>query len=313
MGSSNEGEREGAWAAIEKLLRKHRKTWNDMLELLAQTAPAAQRADEAPPPPSGPAVNSLDLVRYCLEDYVALQPHEYVAVTLWVHHAHVFERFMITPRLLLMSPVRGCGKTTLLDLIGQLVPRPSRSDNATPAALYRWIDATRSILLLDEVDNLGLTLRTNGVLRSVLNSGHRRGGGIDRVIKDVVKRYATFAPVALAAIGMVPLPLAHRSIAIHMARASRVMPRRLDDGDASLLEQAYRYAWHWADGDPVIDPNPEMPPALRNRAADNWRPLIAIADAFGPAWGELAREAAVTFTRGLRDEDLAVLLPGVRR
>jgi Protein of unknown function (DUF3631) len=45
-----------------------------------------------------------------------------------------------------------------------------------------------------------------------------------------------------------------------------------------------------------------------NRQADNWRPLIAIADAFGPHWGEAARDAAVTFQKGYNDEDAGVTL-----
>jgi hypothetical protein len=47
---------------------------------------------------------------------------------------------------------------------------------------------------------------------------------------------------------------------------------------------------------------------LRNRPADNWRPLIAIADACGDAWGELAREAAVALSRQRPDEDPGITL-----
>jgi hypothetical protein len=36
--------------------------------------------------------------------------------------------------------------------------------------------------------------------------------------------------------------------------------------------------------------DPPMPEELRNRAADNWRPLLSIADACSPAWGKSARE-----------------------
>jgi hypothetical protein len=50
-----------------------------------------------------------------------------------------------------------------------------------------------------------------------------------------------------------------------------------------------------------------MPEGLRNRPADNWRILLSIADACGPAWGELAREAAVALSKG-QDEDFGVML-----
>jgi hypothetical protein len=54
--------------------------------------------------------------------------------------------------------------------------------------------------------------------------------------------------------------------------------------------------------------DPAMPGQLRNRPADNWRPLIAIADAFGAAWAARAREAAIAFAGEHQDEDAAVVL-----
>jgi hypothetical protein len=50
-----------------------------------------------------------------------------------------------------------------------------------------------------------------------------------------------------------------------------------------------------------------MPAALRNRPADNWRVLLAIADACSPEWGEAARAAALELS-GTLDEDPAVRL-----
>ena len=49
-----------------------------------------------------------------------------------------------------------------------------------------------------------------------------------------------------------------------------------------------------------------MPPALRNRAADNWRILISIADSLG--YGEDARAAAVALSADRPDEDAGVVL-----
>jgi hypothetical protein len=51
-----------------------------------------------------------------------------------------------------------------------------------------------------------------------------------------------------------------------------------------------------------------VPAPLRDRQADNWRPLIAIADAFGADWATRAREAAVFFASQHQDEDAAVVL-----
>jgi Protein of unknown function (DUF3631) len=52
--------------------------------------------------------------------------------------------------------------------------------------------------------------------------------------------------------------------------------------------------------------DPEMPPSLRNRQADNWRPLLAIADSLGH--GEASRAAAVELCANRQDEDIAVML-----
>ena len=90
-------------------------------------------------------------------------------------------------------------------------------DNATPAVIYHLIDRLDGTLLVDEADNLGL--RENGILRGVLNSGHRKGGNIRRVIKGAPKAFNTFAPMAIAAIGALPMPLMRRSIIIHMEKA----------------------------------------------------------------------------------------------
>ena len=121
-------------------------------------------------------------------------------MALWILHTHVFVRFPITPRLALLSPVRGCGKTTLLVLLDLLVANSYRTDNVTAAAIYYLLDRRPHSLLIDEGDNLGLL--NNAVLRSVFNSGHRRGGTISRFVGGRSRRYPTFAPLAVAAIGM---------------------------------------------------------------------------------------------------------------
>jgi hypothetical protein len=63
----------------------------------------------------------------------------------------------------------------------------------------------------------------------------------------------------------------------------------------------------WAK-DAEIASDPPMPASLRDRQADNWRPLIAVADAFGADWAMRARDAAVSWTSQHQDEDAAVVL-----
>ena len=51
-----------------------------------------------------------------------------------------------------------------------------------------------------------------------------------------------------------------------------------------------------------------MPESLHDRAADCWRPLLAIADAVGGPWPTLARQAAVALSSIDADADAATLL-----
>jgi hypothetical protein len=201
LGSDNAGERENARCIIDEILRKNRKSWNDLTELLqaggsgdADWKPDDDEAATAGKP-TGADVSALDLVHYILEEYLELRPQEYVAIALWVLHTHVYNQFIVTPRLALVSPVRGCGKTNTLELLKLLTARSRKDDGITAAAIFRLVDREHPTLLLDEAHNLGLD--ANGILRSVLNSGHRRGGSLTRVIRDLPKRFSTFAPLSV--------------------------------------------------------------------------------------------------------------------
>jgi hypothetical protein len=204
--------------------------------------------------------------------------------------------------------VRGCGKTTLLDVAERLVARPEKSDNITAAAIYHALRGVPRTLLLDEADNLEMTAKA--ALRAVLNAGYRKGGVVTRMLRGQSVRFPVFAPVALAAIGTLTLPLASRSLVIHMRRADpQTMKwlRRFDAADTADLDVVYAHVTHWLKH-AKLNFDPEMPDELHGRMADNWRPLLAIADACSPPWSVLAREAALAFARSERDEDTAVLL-----
>ena len=248
----------------------------------------------------------MALVQDLLEHYVELQsPHEYIAVALWVLHAHIFRYFTIAPRLALISPVRGCGKTVLLDLLTHLLPRAYRVDSITPAAIYHLIDREGAILLIDEADNAGL--RKNGLLLAVLNGGHRKGSRRALVAGDGVRLFSTFCPMAFAAIGTLPLPLIHRCVTIRMQRATGTRKLWRLDAEDPVLVTVYGAIRHWQASNPTLDRDPALSGELRNRLGDNWRGLIAIADAFGPDWGARARAAAVALSER-QEEDAAVQL-----
>jgi hypothetical protein len=50
--------------------------------------------------------------------------------------------------------------------------------------------------------------------------------------------------------------------------------------------------WAEDNGNRLTNADPDVPDSVFNRAADNWRPLLAVADAAGGDWPERARKAA---------------------
>jgi hypothetical protein len=315
IATGNEQERRAARLAIRKLLAKHGKEWNVVIELVKSASLAGWPGDE-PFAGSAPVadINLIDLLYVLLEQYVNLEPCQYVAVALWILHTHLFDRFNMTPRLGIVSLAHGCGKSTLLDILSRLVAKPSRSDSTTAAAICHEVETGYPTLLLDEADNLGL-LR-DPTLRAVFNSGHRKGG--NRKIYDPrinkSRRLSTFSPLAYCAIGTtatLPVSFLDRSIIIEMHRhdGGRKL-RPLVDFDLAV-EEAYQRILHWARA-VLLDMDPELPDRLRNRTADNWRPLISIADAIGDPRGNnlrpTARYTALVFAASARDEDPAIVV-----
>lgn len=233
--------------------------------------------------------------------YVVLPENAARACACWVLHTFVAERFLVSPRLCISSPTKGCGKTTLLDVLAKLVQRPLIASNITPAAVFRVIEKCKPSLLIDEADTF---LAVNQELRGVLNSGHRQGGCVVRVVGDDLepRQFATFGPCAIALIGTLPSTLADRSILIELNRrrpSEHVDSYRPDR--TGHLERLARQAARWTQDNAVAisAADPELPEEVTNRVRDNWRVLKAIATVAGGEWPgyiDCAAKAAQTST-----------------
>jgi hypothetical protein len=208
-------------------------------------------------------------------------------------HTYLLDCFGISPRLAITSPEKGCGKTTLLDVLLHLVMRPLPTANATASAIFRVVEMQQPTLLIDEADTF---LSKNEELRGILNSGHCKGGSVIRTVgEDFEPRaFSTYSACAIALIGKLPATLTDRSVPIELRR------RRPDEAIEAFrfdrtgpLTQLGSKAARWAmdHAAHVRGADPDMPASIFNRAADNWRPLLAIADAAGGDWPARARRA----------------------
>ena len=230
-----------------------------------------------------------------IRSYVVMDDNATIAAALWAIHSYLYDVSIFTPRLAVISPEKGCGKTTLLDVVGQLVNRPLLTANVTPAVVFRMIANVAPTLLVDEADSF---LKGNEELRGILNSGHRKGGQVMRTVGESheVRAFSTFCPLAIALIGRLPDTLQDRSVVINLRRRLEnedIKPFRIEHikGLQDLASMIAR--WAKDNRTSLVGAEPEMPAGLFNRTADNWRPLLAIADAIGGDWPEQVRKAAV--------------------
>ena len=256
----------------------------------------------------------LDAVAAMFSEYVALPPGAADALSLWVCHTHCFEAFVHTPRLNLFSPEKGCGKTTLLDVVCSVTPRSLRTESLTSAVLFRLVDEHKPILALDEVDTY---LANNDELRGLLNAGHKRGARAYRCEGDnnQVRSFSAFAPAVLAGIGHLQGTLHDRSIQIRLVRAKLGEVKcRFDSRRIARERDLNRQLARWAcDHFQQIEAcDPVLPPDCFNRLADNWRPLMAIAEIVGGDWPTRAQTAFTQLTAhaDLEAQGRGVLLLG---
>ncbi|MDQ3494281.1 MAG: DUF3631 domain-containing protein [Pseudomonadota bacterium] len=230
--------------------------------------------------------------------------HVKVAHTLWIAHTHLMDAWDSTPRLAFLSPEPGSGKSRALEVTELMVPRAVEAVNVTPAYLFRKVGAEegRPTILYDEIDTVfGPRAKENEEIRGLLNAGHRKHSVAGRCVvrgKEVfTEEIPAYCAVALAGLGGLPDTILSRSIIVRMRRRAPgevVEPyRRRVNGPAAEAIGARLAEWASSIADNVTDVFPTMPEGIKDRDADVWEALLAIADAAGEEWPELARVAAV--------------------
>ncbi len=259
--------------------------YRNELDLQAQANAVQLPAIELwPEPVNGAEVLDEVASRYSL--YLVLPPGASDAFTLWTTHAHAFAAFHLSPRLSIYSPKPGCGKTTAFDVLTTMLPRPLRTENISPAVLFRLVDQLQPTLLLDEVDAY---LPQSEELRGLLNAGHKRGACAYRCEGEgkTVRAFHAFAPAALAGIGSLPATLRDRSVLVPLMPAQEgQIAARFDPLRTDIEKTLARKLARWAHDnfEALAACNPPLPPGAFNRLADNWRPLLAVAQIAGGDW-----------------------------
>ena len=242
-------------------------------------------------------------------------------VLLWCFHANARDRdengtgpliWRASPRLLLTSKVRGSGKSTALDLIAMLTgSRFGRLPRVTAPGFAKLMGKFQEPAILDEARMIFGSGQKSLDLQGMLLAGYtprshsltgRDGGTAEKL----------FGPVAYAgkdnlitSAGDGVSDLLDRSFVIRMTRPARHYPD-VDEVAEQAAELACQGMGTWS-----AMMRDQLMSALKNlereamladldedeveggalRAAQIWRPLLAIADCLGGDWPERARTA----------------------
>ena len=133
-----------------------------------------------------------------------------------------------------------------------------------------------------------------------------RSAAVYRVVKEIPTRFSTWAPKALGCIGKLPETLHDRAIEVPLQRKSTDEKlERLSDADRQSFTTLASKAITWVNSKEVQlrAAKPEIPAGVDDRARDEWRPLLAIADVAGGHWPKTARAAAVSLSCATEPSD----------
>ena len=226
-----------------------------------------------PQPVDGAAL--LDEIAATLKRYVIMDEHARYSAALWVVHTYLLDAFhdhAEVSRSLADEAVRKNDVARRAKLFG--IEGVADRECVCSGAVSRGRGLSALTLLVDEADTF---LAEADELRGILNSGHRRGGSVLRTVGDdhEPRAFATYAAVAIGIIGILPDTLADRSISVDLKRklSSEVTECfRIDR--VGHLEVLARKAARWAadNASQIAVADPEMPPGVHSREADNWRP-----------------------------------------
>jgi Protein of unknown function (DUF3631) len=238
----------------------------------------------------------LSEVEAQIRRYVVMSDDVATAATLWTMFSWTHDVAIHSPILIVTSAERDSGKTTLLGVLGFLVPRPYHVVEATGASVYRLVDHATPTLLVDEADRL--FQRKNDVAH-IINAGWTRGQTIPRLVGKSVYQFDLFCPKAIGLIGLA-FPPATVSRGIVVKLWPKLPDEKIenfnfvDDDDFAKLR---RKLLRWSNDikDALKDAHPLLPAGFNNRVAANWKPLLAIADFAGA--GQRVRQVAIRLSQ----------------
>ena len=288
-------------------------TKRKLQKMVTSTKPIERGDAAGNPPVEGPTLLADDwrakplrgiwtvsLAETLFQDYLILPPGIPFVASLWVIGTYIFEDFDCFPYLIVTSPVKRCGKTRCGEILELLCCRPLMSVNVSEAALFRYIDSEKPTVIIDEAESLrSRDSERSRYLLPILQAGFKQGAVVPRCVGrgHEVEKFSVYCPKAILAIGNLPDTLTDRSIVIsmrrhlpneHVERFRRRFASRQAEGVVSAIG-----SWAEAHKEQIskayLKQNLDF---LRDREADIWGPLLAIASIAVPARMEELKQIA---------------------
>lgn len=260
----------------------------------------------------------LDRIDHFIRRFLIL-PNEsdYTIVSLWIAHTYFTHKIKTTPRLAIISPEYGCGKSRVLEVLESLTFKGEKLDHHTRSYLMRTVDLIREefsrspTLLIDEIDSVFRKNSEEGeATRAFANTGYRATGfyGItEGDSKKTPTKFKTFAPMALAGKGEVlPESVMTRAVIIRLQRrmGNEYIEDFLTDLVAFEAEELSEELLNWSDyrAQDISTLNPDLP--VRDRDREVWLPLFIMAHLAGEDWIKRAEIALANIQEAKSDNTL---------
>jgi hypothetical protein len=221
-------------------------------------------------------------------------PQDLWLLALWAAHTHVVQQTGTSPRLIITSSMPGSGKTTALEHLLRLCHRPLMAAHISSVPLLSRTVADGSTLLIDEAEkHIGKGGGAGTDLLAIINSGYKIGGTWPVLVQTPQGSWqrelmSTYGPVGMA--GNSPqLPDDTRSRCVEILLMpdvhETVTETDWEEIEPDCLALNHRLeAWALANRDRIRGRKVTLPPGIRGRLKECWRPLKRVAELFPGHW-----------------------------
>jgi len=231
--------------------------------------------------------NLFSEISNIFKDFIKLKNEEADALTGWVIQSYFvrnkeqIQLLEYLPILNISSPERQCGKSTLKDIIYELVPRPINTENCSEASLFRLISSKMPTLLIDESENF----ISKPELRTILNGGYQKKGVVHRQggknYEETIE-FSTWCAKCIVGIGTLHDTLQSRCITIRLKRklnTDNVLRKNLilkSEPDFFINYKRKILRFVQENEELILKSEIEMPLELDDRSQNNWEGIFKI-------------------------------------